>query len=941
MTSERTARTGPAVHLRAGVAAILAVLLISGSVLVPVPRAMGAEPADYGEPFHFLEPLAPPAGDAADFDETLLDHLVVSICRVEGVACTPVKTLTSASSLSERLRIGFTQGAEAYYLANWDTQKLKLSPDTFRVTVTVEGLTLGSVDVGPAQYKSFGRTWPIKFIVENDPTIRVRILRAAGESASQVAHAIKSEFNLGPEAVAALLAADLDPYSQAEIDLALAGVFQEVVVPETTKVADDATQASLTAFDAATGRMTFTTSTPTLADLEVGDVLVGEPDDAAPNGYLRAVTAITRVKRGPILVDTRQAMINEVITKGTLDAAGDLQPEDIASTEALPGVTLREAQSATATAMFGALDIGDGYSFHEIIDVQLDGATSGSGVSGQGHVRIQGEVSFNAGWNVGFGVEECFTCPPFFTHVDRFEAHAGIDAFVDLKVSGEFDGQLHRETTLSTHYFKPIVFFIGPIPVVLVPIVKAIAGVDGNAHLEFSFEAKVSDKLQLGAKWTDPDDGGEGWKDTSVLPLPSGTADADLEASMELRAYAKADAKLLLYGIAGPGFAGRVGLGAKVQFPGNPLWQVFGHARAEINFAVDLGGVLKLSEHVMDLPEVKFVLKESENGKPVCGARTDPIPAELNERIFLGPREDTNSYRGYFVCQDPEGEKVDYVAREGATEIDYTRALWTVPGTYYVDVTASDQSGMSTTFRLTIEVNNLAPFLSATSPSASVPVSVQYFVAAYAYDKEEGSLLPCSSFTWSATGGTATPTSDTRSCGASVVFAETGSQTVTVKVTDRHGKSSEQPITVNVTSAPGNAAPLIDPNSFKVWADKGPFAVCGPDDLDCDTDYHCIGGFCRVPTGAVLYNGTVGNFHPPLTFSLTASDPDGGSLTVTWHCSAGANTFTVTDNGDGTFSCSPWTSSFAAPIKVWAEVSDGLTTVSSEVRPYLMLDRVG
>jgi hypothetical protein len=83
--------------------------------------------------------------------------------------------------------------------------------------------------------------------------------------------------------------------------------------------------------------MSFSTSTRTLAALEVDDVLVGEPTAAAPNGYLRAVTAIAKPKKGPIVVETRQAYINEAIQDGTLDAGGQLEPDDLLRTEALPG----------------------------------------------------------------------------------------------------------------------------------------------------------------------------------------------------------------------------------------------------------------------------------------------------------------------------------------------------------------------------------------------------------------------------------------------------------------------------------------------------------------------------------------------------------------------------------------------------------------------------
>lgn len=938
MGNRRPARR--AAGLRPAAFALVAVIAASGALTGQAPAALGAGASATSSPLHFLEPLAPASGDPARFDGSLLDALVVSICRIEVAGCQELKTITSASSLSERLRIGKDQTG-SYYIANWDTSKLKLPPFSYRVGVSLEGLALGSIDVEPGEYKSFGRTWPIRFRVDRDPAIHVRLLRADGQSASQVADVLRREFGLGPDEVRALLAADPEPYTDEEIDLAIRGVFQDAIVPPTTKIADKETRAALTGFDPATGRMTFSGATSVISSLEVGDVIVGEPSDAAPTGYLRMVTAITKPKRGPIVIETRQATFNETLRQGTLDAAAELGPDDLDHVETAPGVTAREQGSRLATANFGALDIGDGYSFHETIDVTIEGQASGSGVTGTGTIRIQGDVRFNAGYGVGFGVEDCFDqLPPVC--VDRFEARVGVDAASNIKVTGSFTGHMEKEYVLSTHYFKPIVFFIGPIPVVLVPIVKAIAGATGDARLDFTFDTHMASRLEFGAKWTDPGDGGKGWENLNNDMTPTGTGDGDLAASMELRAYAKADAKLLLYGVVGPGLAARVGAGADVQYPRNPLWRVFAHARGEINFAVDLGGIIKLAEHIAPLPEFTFEVKASENQPPECGARTTPIPVAISQEIFLGPRA-AGSLQGYFDCSDPEGEEVRYQAFEGATKIDYERASWDSAGTHVVTITATDESNVSKTFSLTIEVINTPPLLSLAAGATTVPASVQYFVTASAYDVEDDDFLPCNNLDWTATGGTLTEGLDNRTCTAVIVFDQVGTQTVNVVATDKQGKSTEKVLTVTVTAAPANPAPRIQLGSFEIVAEKGPKTNCDTlTDAFCEPHYNCpTGFFCKVPDGAILYNQAVGDFHTPLTLSITASDPNGDALTVEWFCTAGLTSYAVKDNGDGTFSCDPYTASYSVPILIRAEISDGVTTVRSETRTLYMLDRVG
>src|SRR4029079_7306433 len=142
---------------------------------------------------------------------------------------------------------------------------------------------------------------------------------------------------------------------------------------------------------------------------------------AAAAGYLRKVTSITKNKKtGLVTVATTQAKLNEAVHEGTLDAASDLEPDDLASVQALPGVTLREMpQRASVSTMLGALDVGDGFDFHESIDITIDGATAGADVSGNGTIHLQGELRFNAGWNVGLGIEDCLSIT--LACVDRFE----------------------------------------------------------------------------------------------------------------------------------------------------------------------------------------------------------------------------------------------------------------------------------------------------------------------------------------------------------------------------------------------------------------------------------------------------------------------------------------------------------------------------------------
>lgn len=911
-------REGIVEKLRSGVSS----LLVSNTTRMPAAESYVSN----WDSFHFLQPLAPNSGNPQAFDATLLNYLSVEICEVSGSGCQIVKTFTAQGQGSERIRVTSKPGYGSFYIVNWDTGQTSLDDKTYRVRVMAADIQLGSIDLPPDVYNTFGRTWPIKFLIEKDPALRVRVMRSAGRSCSQAASVLKNEYGLSAEETASVLANDAIPCSQAEIDLAIRGVYQAAVIPETTKVADEPTRNAQSIYDPVTGRMDFSTSTSLLNSLRRGDVLVSEPSAAAPNGYLRKVTAI---KNGGRSLETTQASFNDALQQGFLDAAAALRPGDLLRTEAaLPGVTFRTLSRAEEGLRFSNV-VGEDYDFETSVDITLDRSISGGGVNGDGHVRIQGYIRFNAGYDVGFGVEPCLRVPPVC--VDRVEARVGIDHYSNLRVSGEFNGTMQKEIKLSTHYFKPIVFFIGPIPVVLVPIIDVVVGANGEAHLRFSFAAELSAQLLLGAKWTEEN----GWENLSRKNgVQAGIIEQNLDANMKLRAYGKAGGKLLFYGVAGPGIASSVGGGADVQVPRRPWWRIFGYIGANVNFQVDLGGILKLNEFSATVLDEEFTLLDAPNAPPrFSNVNTGVIQADIATSITLGPR---SGFFGHFDVMDPEGDIpiLSAVSNVGVDNpMNLTHSFQT-GGQRIITITATDNAGASSSIMLTVNVNNSLPIVTISAAGNTVPATVQYFVSARAFDFETGGNLGCDRLHWRATLGTLTILDSAGDCNRVVVFPQPGQGTITVTATDPHGGVGSSSRLVTVTAAPANLYPIIDLGSVSVRAVpsdavRPPASVCP-----------IFSTTCRVPDGAVLFNGQSGDWFPPLLMSLVATDPEGSPVTVQWSCRTGTQEAAITDLGGGVYSCNPIYATGSGgsplPIIISVVVSDGVNQVRQDLRTYLM-----
>jgi hypothetical protein len=876
--------------------------------------------------FRFITPIAPlPHDPTANLDAGLLQYLTVTICRVEGVTCTGVKAFHWQGPTSERLRVMTAPRYGSYFIANWDTRGFPLDDATYRIAVDASGILLGSIDLPAAAYRQLGRTWPIKFIVEQDPALRAQVIHASGGSMWEVAAELMADLGTCGDDLQAILGTIFPDAPAAEIQMVVSNVCQPVVIPASTKIADPATRAALMFYSKDTGRLVFSEVTPLLDRLKTKDVIVSKPAPGAPYGFLRKITSMR--KDGNILtLDTEQAKFSEAITLlGPVAVSGKLQaPEPPASRLALRGL------SAPAIA---AIDQGDSFEFKQVIAVAIDLESEAGDIEGSGTVRIDGSVYFNAGYNIGLGVEGCAEIPPVC--VDRVEAWMGVEQVSRLKVTGTFDGRLKKEKQIAEVPMQPIFFFIGPFPVWIQPDVDILLGVDGEAHVAFRFDAGVQSNVKIGAKWTDPDDGGVGWRNIKDFSLiDKEYFDAEMLGKVRLETYGKVDAKLLFYSAFGPGINGSVGISGDADTGRKPLWTIRGHVRSAVNFGADVGGYFDLGElWSQDILDQDFVIQDAPNIKPQCVGRTDRIPVNIATQVYLGPG--AGGFGGYFTCSDPEGEAITYSATS-SNPADVIPAppsalnvTFTTGGDRTISVSARDAAGAVASFSLSIRVFNSAPIVTISDALPSVPATVQYFVTGSAYDPETRTFLSCSQLEWSVVappGGryTITRTGFGGSCGATVVFDDAGPWTLLLSATDVHGAVDTASVAIAVTAAPTNRAPAIE--RFEVLARRGPLSHICP-----DPNYLCL----LPPEPFVIYNGfpvdypdaQLGDYHPPIFLAIYATDPDGEALTVEYSCETGPNRAPVTwDDTFQAFRCDPIPSN-EFQVVFRAVVSDGTNTL--------------
>lgn len=387
----------------------------------------------------------------------------------------------------------------------------------------------------------------------------------------------------------------------------------EVEVFDTTKVADADTRSALSAFDPDSGELRFERTTDLLDELTVGDVIVSEPSAAAPDGYLRLVSAIDR-DGDEVVLQTTQARLIDAIEQGDLDEEFELHGEDVETATAhVAGV--RVLAHPSAGAVEDQAGVGREFSFEVGFDeVVLD---FGEGATAQ--VRVSGQVSFSAGAGVQVRIRPCLRFPP--ACVRNFEAKVGVEQALDLALSGEANASVGKEIRVASYTFKTFTFFIGPVPVVVRPQVDVYVGATGEINLRFAYALSQSATAQAGARWT-PDNG---WQNITGFGFDLDTiSEFVIEASMEAEAYVKPAASLLLYGIAGPYIAVSLAAELDAVFPRDPVWILHGAIVGSFGFVVDVPVIGRLADYEAEIFRFSKELARAENEPPEVAITAPP-----------------------------------------------------------------------------------------------------------------------------------------------------------------------------------------------------------------------------------------------------------------------------------------------------------------------------
>ncbi|TVR89386.1 MAG: hypothetical protein EA416_12630 [Trueperaceae bacterium] len=615
-----------------------------------------------------------------------------------------------------------------------------------------------------------------------------------------------------------------------------------VVLADATVVLDASERAALVSADLGGGELRFAGLT---ADaFEAGQVLASEPTDAAPMGLLRRVVSV-REEGDALVLETVVAALDEALVSGRVHLETELRAEDVVQVENLAvagSIRLAEAGAARAS---------DDDAF---IDLEFDRVLLGDRFDPDNQLRIDGRVRIDPVLT--------FDATVSLFRPNEVLARIDVDERIELRLTGTFTREIEEELELARVTFGSYVIPVGPLPVVLTPELRFVIGVDGEVRLRFSAGVARDATMALGARYR----AGSGWSYIDQRSASFEALPVELDASMRVRAYARADFAIYLYGMLGAGIYATGQLEADAEFGRSPFFTLT--AGLDAGIAIEGRYLLSFLDRVeRPLFQVRRELTRSSNAPPSVSI-TAPAAGNVDVGRPTVLSSSVSDREDGAACCDVRWHVANgtSITPSAANRVGTGRTAehtFAAVGTYTIAVVAIDSDGASASETRTVSVVATPPQPYLTTPPVTLRATLGYeFRYGARDDNVADGFLDCSGLALAVTGATVGPAQARGTdCVSSVTFPSAGSFTATVDATDPFGTVGSVSTTLAVAPPPVNPPPVIA--SFAVttalgagWFDGGDFVY--------------------------LVDPTPGNSDFPLGVSVSASSPGGAPLTFSF-----------------------------------------------------------
>ena len=361
--------------------------------------------------------------------------------------------------------------------------------------------------------------------------------------------------------------------------------------------------------------------------------------------------------------------------------------------------------------------------------------------------------------------------------------------------------RVSTQVNVAVFPFTPIVFAIGPVPVVITPMLKIQVGAKGELMASLTYSVAEELPFTAGLDYNPKD----GWRtySTGTPKYESNSVAASVNAAVE--AHAGARGELLLYGLAG-GFTEINGfLKLDAQVPRYPIWKLAGGVEAFVGVSLDL--IVAKYEARQDIGRLLFPIAEAPNSSPSLRIAMPAAGTTVDSSALGGVRlvaEASDLEDGAACCvvtwTDDRGDTIP-------PGKDVMASLST-PGAHLIRATAVDQHGAATSATVTITVTKRPPTVTINEPTDMQP-GLAVGVPAQVDGRGLDGLgqLACERLVWTSSVAADVFSAGGRGCRLSVSFASEGARRLTLTGTDDFGTSGSD--TADVTVGPMPTTPVV------------------------------------------------------------------------------------------------------------------------------------
>ncbi|MBN1211441.1 MAG: fibrobacter succinogenes major paralogous domain-containing protein [candidate division Zixibacteria bacterium] len=302
----------------------------------------------------------------------------------------------------------------------------------------------------------------------------------------------------------------------------------DYTTPTTTTIIPEADTTVIKSYET-DGTVTLDETSEYAQNISVGDIIIGQDDIDAPNGFLRKVVSKTSAS-GTVVLETEPTTMAEAFEMMSIKETNVLRPSDVVSYNLYDGVRyLPNKDDETFSVELG------------VVLYDQDGNTETT----DDQIRLDGQYDFSAALFAEIEIS-WFTLQKFETGIET-EDNTNLTLTANLQWS--FDEAME---------FDLAEFHLGAIPVGgvvwLVPTLTVEAHIHGDLTVTFVTGIEYTQQLRYGFGWENDEfyNISESSKDFTYTE-PQLTVEFNFEPGVSL------NASCLLYGVAGPYMAAKAG----------------------------------------------------------------------------------------------------------------------------------------------------------------------------------------------------------------------------------------------------------------------------------------------------------------------------------------------------------------------------------------------